>query len=115
MDTQYAHIPENETYRIFRDSKFARAIRDRIASVQADPNWSIHFELLPSNCDVVTIACRDQSERIVHGTPEHGEYIFTRRAHEVYDGESAAPRAQGELAQLEEFLARVKDVVRSSQ
>jgi len=115
MKTQYAHIPDDDTYAIFRNSAFARTIRRRIASLEADDGWSVQLQQVPQNPDAVTIACRDDAGRIVPGTASPGEYVFTRSAHEDYDNDPASSRVQTELDRLEEFLVRVKDAFRSKK
>jgi hypothetical protein len=113
MQTQYTHIPDDESYTVFRESQFAHALRNRIASLEAAPDWSVQFQSIPANPDAVAIACRDQEGQVVPGTPNPSEYIFTRAAHEGYDGDSSTASVQAELERLEEFLARVKDAFRS--
>ena len=101
-----------EYHALFRESSFARVLRDRLAALETDDScpWRICFHDVTENPDVVTLVCRDENNSPVAGTPSQGEYLFSRTAHTVYDNDVTAAPVVEQLKQLEEFTVRVKKV-----
>jgi len=112
MNIDYSPI-KDEAFKIFRTSLFAEVMREIIDKYELPTikKWVACFIPAPDGKDAVSLYCRDlKTATSANGTPAIGEYVFSKRVFEIYTFSVYAQPSETALAQLREFLFKVKTV-----